>query len=90
MTAKYSKCLKSTTLWGLLCMLVLVTTGIIKIQGLHLCKYGMMELIKHVDIMLIGCTPNATKMTNQQVLLNSSRQHHIAVLQRGLGNQYGE
>ena len=37
-------------------MLLLVTTKLIRIQDLHHCKDGMMELIKHVDMMLIGCT----------------------------------
>ena len=31
-------------------------------------------------------TQNAMKMTNHQVMLNPSSQHHIAVLQRGLGH----
>ena len=40
-TWKISKSLKSATLRGLLCMLVLVTTLITKIHGIHPCKDGM-------------------------------------------------
>ena len=35
-------------------------------------------------------TQNAMKMTNQQVVMNSSRQHHIALLKRLLRHQYGQ
>ena len=54
--SKKTKSLKSATSSGLLGMLVLVITGHIKIQGLHHCKDGMKMLLKHVDMMLIGCT----------------------------------
>ena len=37
-------------------MLVLVTIELIKIQDLHHCKDGMKILLKHVDMMLKGCT----------------------------------
>ena len=50
--AEKTKWLKSTTLSGLLGMLVLVTTGHIKIHGLDHCKVGMNILLKHTDMML--------------------------------------
>ena len=36
-----TKSLKSETLWSLVCMLVLVTTLITQIHGIHPCKDGM-------------------------------------------------
>ena len=48
--------LKSETLQSLICMLVLVTTEIIKIDGIHLCKYGMAYIKTHVELMPIRCT----------------------------------
>ena len=48
--------LKSETLRGLLCMLVLVTTEITKIHGLHHWKDGMAYFKTHVELMLKRCT----------------------------------
>ena len=48
--------LKSEILRGLLCMLVLVTTEITKIHGLHHWKYGMAYFKTHVELMLKRCT----------------------------------
>ena len=48
--------LKSETLRSLVCMLVLVTTKIKKIHGIHLCKYGMAYNKTHVELMPIKCT----------------------------------
>ena len=48
-----SKSLKSETLRGLVCMLVLVTTEITNIHGIHLCKGGMAYNKTHVDLILI-------------------------------------
>ena len=48
--------LKSETSRGLVCMLVLVTTEITKIHGIHLCKDGMAYIKTHVELMLIICT----------------------------------
>ena len=51
-----SPSLKSEILRGLLCMLVLVTTEITKIQGIHHWKYGMAYFKTHVELMLKRCT----------------------------------
>ena len=51
-----TKSLKSEILRGLLCMLVLVTTKITKIHGLHHWKYGMAYFKTHVELMLKRCT----------------------------------
>ena len=51
-----TKSLKSETLRSLVCMLVLVTTEITKIHGIHLCKYGMAYIKIHVELILIRCT----------------------------------
>ena len=51
-----SQSLKSEILRGLLCMLVLVTTKITKIQGLHHWKDGMAYFKTHVELMLKRCT----------------------------------
>ena len=51
-----TKSLKSETLRGLVCMLVLVTTEITKIHGIHLCKDGMAYIKTHVELMPIRCT----------------------------------
>ena len=48
--------LKSETLRGLVCMLVLVTTEITKIHGIHLRKDGMAYKKTHVELMPIRCT----------------------------------
>ena len=48
--------LKSETLRGLVCMLVLVTTEITKIHGLYHWKYGMAYFKTHVELMLKRCT----------------------------------
>ena len=53
---KSLKSLKSETLRGLVCMLVLVTTEIMKIHGIHHWKYGMAYNKTHVDLMPIRCT----------------------------------
>ena len=47
--------LKSEILRGLLCMLVLVTTEITKIRGLHHWKDGMAYNKTHVELMPIRC-----------------------------------
>ena len=56
MTRNISKSLKSATLSKLLCMLVLVTTNITKIHGIHLCKDGMAYYKTHVELKIIACT----------------------------------
>ena len=48
--------LKSETLRGLVCMLVLVTTEITKIHGIHPSKNGMAYNKTHVELMPIRCT----------------------------------
>ena len=48
--------LKSEILRGLLCMLVLVTTEITKIHGIHPCKDGMAYYKTHVELKFIGGT----------------------------------
>ena len=48
--------LKSEILRGLICMLVLVTTEITKIHGLHHWKDGMAYFKTHVGFMLKRCT----------------------------------
>ena len=48
--------LKSETLRSLVCMLVLVTTEISKIHGIHLRKDGMAYIKTHVELMPIRCT----------------------------------
>ena len=53
---KKSLSLKSEILRGLLCMLVLVTTEITKIHGLHRWKDGMAYFKTHVELMLKRCT----------------------------------
>ena len=51
-----SPSLKSEILRGLLCVLVLVTTGITKIHGLHHWKDGMAYFKTHVELMPKICT----------------------------------
>ena len=51
-----SKSLKSATSRELLCKLVLVTTLITKIHGIHLCKDGMAYYKTHVGLKFIGGT----------------------------------
>ena len=51
--AEMTKSQKSATLWRLLCMLVLVTSYITKIQYKHPCKDGMAKLKTHVELMPI-------------------------------------
>ena len=51
-----TKSLKSETLRGLVCMLVLVTTEITKIHGIHPWKYGMAYFKTHVELMPKRCT----------------------------------
>ena len=53
---KITKSLKSETLGGLVCMLVLVTTEITKIHGIHHWKYGMAYNKTHIELMTIRCT----------------------------------
>ena len=48
--------LKTKILRGLLCMLVLVTTEITKIHGLHHWNDGMAYFKTHVELMLKRCT----------------------------------
>ena len=48
--------LKSETLQGLVCMLVLVTTEITKIHGIHHWKDSMAYNKTHVELMPIRCT----------------------------------
>ena len=50
------KSLKSASLSKLLCMLVLVTTKITKIHGIHPCKDGMAYFKTHVELKFIGGT----------------------------------
>ena len=50
------KSLKSATSRELLCMLVLVTTEITKIHGIHPCKDGMAYFKTHVGLKIIGGT----------------------------------
>ena len=50
-----TKSLKSEILQGLLCMLVLVTTEITKIHGIHHWKDGMAYFKTHVELMLKRC-----------------------------------
>ena len=51
-----TKSLKSETLRGLDCMLVLVITEIKKIHGLHHWKVGITYFKSHVELMLKRCT----------------------------------
>ena len=53
--SKITKSLKSETSRSLVCMLVLVTTEITKLHGIHLCKDGMAYIKTHVELMLIRC-----------------------------------
>ena len=53
---KSLKSLKSETLRSLVCMLVLVTTEITKIHGIHHRKDGMAYNKTHVELMPIRCT----------------------------------
>ena len=55
-TREITKSLKSEILRGLLSMLVLVTTEITKIHGLHHWKDGMAYFKTHVELMLIRST----------------------------------
>ena len=48
--------MKSATLLGLLCMLVLVTTKITKIHGIHPCKDDMAYFKTHAGLKFIGGT----------------------------------
>ena len=50
------KSLKSETLRGLVCLLMLVTTGITKIHGIHHWKDGMAYNKTHVELMPIKGT----------------------------------
>ena len=50
--AEITKSLKLATTSTLLCMLVLVTTGHIKMHELHHYNDGMKMLLNHVDMML--------------------------------------
>ena len=51
-----TKSLKSETLRGLVCMLVIVTTEITKIDGIHHWKDGMAYFKTHLELMLNRCT----------------------------------
>ena len=55
-TQRNSKSLKSASLSKLLCMLVLVTTKITKIHGIHPCKDDMAYFKTHVELRIIACT----------------------------------
>ena len=55
-TADKDLVLKSEILRGLLCMLVLVTTEIKQIHGLHHWKDDMAYFKTHVELMLKRCT----------------------------------
>ena len=48
--------LKSAISRELLCMLVLVTTKITKIHGIHPCEDGMAFYKTHVELRIIACT----------------------------------
>ena len=48
--------LKSATSRCLVCMLVLVTILITKINGKHPCKDGMAYIKTHVELRIIACT----------------------------------
>ena len=51
-------------------MLVLVTTEITKIHGIHPCKDGMAYFKTHVELKFIGGTQQSwKKMTNVQLLI---------------------
>ena len=54
--SKITKSLKSETLRSLVCMLVLVTTEITKIHGIHPWKDGMAYNKTHIEHMPIRCT----------------------------------
>ena len=54
--SKFTKSLKSETSQSLVCMLVLVTTEITKIHGIHPWKDGMAYNKTHVELMPIRCT----------------------------------
>ena len=54
--SKLTKSLKSEISRSLVCMLLLVTTEITKIHGIHLYKYGMAYIKTHVELMPIRCT----------------------------------
>ena len=56
MTSNISKSLKSATTSKLLCMLVLVTTEITKIHGIHPCKDDMTYFKTHVGLKFRGGT----------------------------------
>ena len=51
-----TKSLKTETSRSLVCMLVLVTTEITKIHGIHLCNDGMAYIKTPVELLLIRCT----------------------------------
>ena len=51
-----TKSLKSETLPSLVCMLVLVTTEIKKIHGIHHWKDGIADNKTHIELMPIRCT----------------------------------
>ena len=53
---KFTNSLKSETLRGLVCMLVVVTIEITKIHGIHYRKDGMAYNKTHVELMPIRCT----------------------------------
>ena len=55
-TWRNSKSLKSALPITLLCKLVLVTTKIIKIHGIHPYKDGMAYNKTHVELRIIACT----------------------------------
>ena len=61
-----TKSLKSETSRGLVCMLVLVTTEITQIHGIHLYKDGMAYIKTHVELMPIRCTHQ--KQQKKQIL----------------------
>ena len=53
---KNTKSLKSEPLRGLVCMVVLVTTEITKLHGIHPSKDGMAFFKTHVELRIIACT----------------------------------
>ena len=55
-TRRNSKSLKSALPIMLLCKLVVVTTNITKIHGIHPCKDGMAFFKTHVELRIIACT----------------------------------
>ena len=68
-------------------MLVLVTTKITKIHGIHPCKDGMAYNKTHVELRIIAHTLIMTKMTKVHLLKQISNYHQIALFQQHFGHQ---